>query len=569
MQAADRHGAGISLLAALALALGMVLALAVSAPISQAAPRTAMDPAGSVSGVVTNGTDNGAAVADQQVTLRAIVLDRPRDAGTTTTDAQGHYAFGNLDTSGETTYEVYTRYQGGFFITAPVSFGGSTAAAQTANLTIYDTTSDMSALRVSSLTLLISPVNKDKGLIPVGVFYTFANTGTRAIAGSLTAPASGSMPQGILRFALPATASDLTLGAGFADAQTVQISTGFAATATILPGTSSFAFAYNLPYTGTNAALPLSALYPTDRVTVLAPPAYHITAPGFATDTPISANGQQFQQLHVDNLAVGASKQVALAALPEAGVDPDLRFGQVLPIAAGLAALLALLLWLFTLRGNLGALARLAGRSPGDRRGTRQAPAQARAQARNAERQRLLEALLDLDERPAAGVIGAAAYERRRAELRAELRALLAAGALIRRQGEAGLATTPARQEGGRGVTGNAEHAEVAEGRGEGEQKRFTTEETEGSEGTEESVEGEQRAAAEGAENAEDRGAESNFVGARRVQTDPPDEGADSVGASGGRPPAGAAMRPATGSSASRSVRARRSRSRATAVGGR
>ncbi|HEX6796775.1 MAG TPA: hypothetical protein VF116_03555 [Ktedonobacterales bacterium] len=565
MRAGDRRGASISLLAALALALGLVIALAVSAPMSHAAPRAATDPAGSINGIVTNGTHNGAPAAGQQVTLRAIVLDRPHDAGTITTDAQGRFAFGNLDTSGETTYEVYTRHQGGFFISAPVSFGGSAAASQTANLAIYDTTSDMSALRVSSLALLISPVNKDKGLIPVGAFYTFANTGTRAITGSLTAPASGSMPQGILRFALPTSASDLTLGAGFADAQTVQISTGFAATATILPGTSSFAFAYNLPYTGTSATLPVSTLYPTDRVTVLAPSAYRLTAPGFATDTPITANGQQFQQLHVDNLATGAAKQVTLGALPEAGVDPDLRFGQVVPIAAVLTGLLALLLWLFSLRGNLGALARLAGRSPGARRVTRQAQAKARAEARNASRQRLLEALLDLDERHTAGAIGDAVYERRRAALRGELRALLAAGALTPRP------PLPARRGGGRQVT---EHAEGAEARGErGAREKSTTEATE---------ETEERAEAIPAEGVEDRSVESVSVRAHGAHPDQlnadgdpegasggrPPGNADSVGASGGRPPAATTKHQPAGAPA-RSVRARRSRSRATAGGGR
>ncbi len=500
----------------------LLLAVTVTAPTSHAAPRASMDPAGSISGVVANGTHSGAPVAGQQVTLRAMVLSRaPKDAGSVTTDAQGRFAFGGLDTSGETTYEIYTRYQGGFFVTAPVSFGGSAAAAQTANLTIYDTTTDMSALRVSNLTVLVSAVNKAKGLIPVGAFYTFDNTGSRAIAGSLTPPAGGGMPQGMLRFALPASATNLTLGAGFGDAQTAQIATGFAATATIPPGLASFAFAFDLPYTRTAATLPLSALYPTARVTVLAPPAYRVTAPGFVADAPISANGQQFQQLHADNVGARVSQQVALAALPEAGVDPDVTFGQVLAIGAVLALLLALLLALFAGRGDLGALRQLA------RRPARRQSARAAVQARNATRQRLLEALLDLDERHAAGAIGDGAYDRRRAELRTELRALLAAEGL-----------TSQRREG----TSTAEDAENHRGRREG--KKSTTEASEETE--------------EGAEigKAEDRGrhiAEEDTI--------------DPVEAHGVRPAAAAAARHPSAGSKVRSVRARRSR--ATAGGGR
>ena len=516
----------------------LLLALAVATPLSHAAAHGTTDSAGSISGVVASGTHNGTLIGGQQVTLRAIVLSHaPKDVGTATTDAQGRFTFAGLDTSGETTYEVYTHYQGGFFVTAPVSFGGSAVATQTANLTIYDTTTDMSALSVSNLTVLVSTVNKAKGLIPVGVFYTFDNTGTRAIAGSLTPSVGGGMPQGLLRFALPASAANLTLGAGFGDAQTAQIDTGFAAAATIPPGLASFAFAFDLPYTGTSATLPLSALYPTARVTVLAPPAYRIIAPGFATDTPISANGQQFQQLHADNLAAGASKKVALAALPEAGVDPDLRFGQVLAIGAVLALLLALLLALFAIRGDLGALRRLAGRDT-----SRQSSARATTQARNVTRQRLLEALLELDERHTSGAIGGHAYERRRAELRAELRPLLAASTFAPGRG---------------GVVTNS--AEDAENRRERRVRVKETSTTEVMEATEEKAEGGTTQSGRG------RREESNSAGAQGVH-----QGVaaadDGVVPHGTRPAAAAARRPAA-VAPGRSLRARRSRT--TAGGGR
>jgi hypothetical protein len=443
----------------LALTLALLLAFAPTAPRSHADAFVKADAAGSIRGVVANGSQGKAPVAGQQVTLRAITLNRPHDAGTATTDAQGHFAFSGLDTTGETTYEVYTRYQGGFFITAPVTYGGSAAAAQSMTLTIYDTTTDMTALRAANVTVLISPVNKAKGLIPIGMFYTFDNQGTRAIAGSLTPPAGGGMPQGVLRFALPASATNLTLGAGFADAQTAQVSTGFAVTATIPPGLASFAFAFDLPYTGTAATLPLSAQYPTAQVTVLAPPAYHVQAPGFAPGAPISANGQQYQQFQSGPLATGAAPRISLAALPEAGVDPDLRFSQLLPIAAVLALLLALLLALFIARGNLSALRKVVGWSRARQRGSRRASAHAvEAHSRALKRQQLLEALLDLDEQHTQGAIPDAAYARQRDIVRAELRALLAAQApapqpaLPARRGEnqgtAGFATDPTERDG-------------------------------------------------------------------------------------------------------------------------
>ncbi|MFI5271626.1 MAG: hypothetical protein ACHQ4H_01165 [Ktedonobacterales bacterium] len=421
------------LLLAPLLALGAVASLAVASPTAHAASRIAAHPrdTGALSGVVANGTHGNAPTAGLPVTLRAIVLDKPHDAGTTATDAQGRYAFGGLDTSGMTTYEVYAHFAGGFFITAPVTF--ASGATQHAALTVFDTTSSDANVRVSSMTVLLSPVNKDQGLLPVGEFFTFVNGGATAMVGNL-APAGGAMPAGLLRFALPADATNLTLGAGFADAPTAQIGTGFAAAATVPPGTSSFAFAFESTYTGTSATLTLNPQYASGQVVVLAPAGYRVSAPGFASKPQVQANGQQLQVFEADGMRAGATPTFTLRALPEAGVDPDLHFGQVLIVGLGLALLLAVLLWLFVTRGALPGSRRMAAATSRRRRAAAGASGTHSAE----ERARLLKALLGLDDLRASGALPAAAYQRQRATLRDALRVVLAAELAERAEGAEG-----------------------------------------------------------------------------------------------------------------------------------
>lgn len=382
---------------------------------------------GTMSGTVLNGSRNNAPVAGQTVTLEVYTSHtQTQSAGTATTDAQGHFSFAGLDTSGSSVYQLDVRYDNGDFTTAPLSFDSGAVQPQT--ITVYDTTTDPSALSVTNTTMLFSSPDTKMGLIPVGVFVTFKNSSHLAFAPP-SAPASGGNPMSLLRFALPSGAQDLTLGAGFTGVQVVQVDKGFAALATVPPGTTQFAYAYRLPYTSSEDSFQFKAVYPTAAVTLLVPTDTFVDDGDYAAKPPVQALGQQYQLLEADNVQAGEVLKMRLWNLPVPGEQPDFDLRMLQIFGTALALLLALLVALYLKRGSLAVALRLVPASalakPERTRG---------GQEREAERKRLLKLLLALEKQHGSGQLGDAEYQRRRDNMRRKLKALLAES----------IATTPA-----------------------------------------------------------------------------------------------------------------------------
>ena len=409
-------GWGASLLFIVGLMLSVAFAHA-----AQAAGIVAADTAGSVSGVVVNGTHGNALVANQGVTLQAVVRGKAQDVASTTSDGAGHFSFSGLDATGETTYAIYSTFQGGVFPSAAIAFDAG--SAQKVTLTVYDVTTSDAALRIGVANVLINSQTESntlKGLVPVGEFLTFVNSGNTAYVGSV-APANGK-PMNLLRFSLPNGATNLALGAGFAGVQVAQVGTGFGAQATVPPGKSQFAFAYDVAYSGTDYTFQYKAEYPTDRVAVLVVPSIGVDARDFTADGPISAGGVQYQTLHRDALKHDERASFGLTRLPLPGEDPIIDLPHLAVVGTLLALLLALALGLYLRRGDLAVAVGLI--SPAARISPARA-AKATLAEHEAERKRLLRALLALDTRHDAGTLSDAEYQRQRDETRTSLRALL------------------------------------------------------------------------------------------------------------------------------------------------
>ena len=402
-----------------ATALVLLLCLfAASAPSAFAHAWQRVDTSGSITGTLVNGTHTNAAVGGASVTLQAVVLTKASDVATATTDVQGRFHFAGLDTSGATTYAVYTHYQGGLFTAPAVRF--DSGPSQTTTLTVYDVTASDAALHVVNATILVSKPNQAKGLLPIGEFVTFENRGTTAYVGT-TAPANG-LPMNLLRFSLPDGATNLTLGAGFANTQVIQVATGFGAAATLPPGQSAFAFAFDLPYGGTATSFTVKTEYPSDHVVVLLQPNVRVSPRDFTAMPAITASGQRYQVLA--HSPVPASTQLAfgVSGLPLPGEDPDLDFQLLALLGAALLLALGGLVWMYLRRGALMVPRPIATLGAAKRGQTRSVP------SGRGEQQRLLTTLLEIETLHDAGTIDDATFERRRAAVRTPLRALMIAG---------------------------------------------------------------------------------------------------------------------------------------------
>ncbi len=373
---------------------------------------------GVLTGTVVNGSHNNQPVGGQAVTLQAYVSHATlQNIAHVTSDARGGFTFTGLDGSGATTYVVSVPYQGGLFSSNAITLNNGSASE---TLSVYDTTTDAAGLSISLVTVLLSEPVTQTGMVPVGEFLTFENSGTRAYVAN--AAAQGGQPTGMLRFALPTGSANVSLGAGFTGAQTISVSTGFAATGTLPPGKTQVAFAFQVPYSSTDFVFPYKAEYPTAQIAVLVPMDMQVEVRDFVSQQPVDALGQRYHLLTKDTVATGSTVSLRIWGLPEPGERPNLDFRQLLAVGGGLALLLALLLALFMRRGSLalvlGLVPSAALRS--------QAAATQGATSGEAVRTRLLTSLLELENAHAAGGMRESEFLQRKAALRAELRAVLA-----------------------------------------------------------------------------------------------------------------------------------------------
>jgi len=190
---------------------------------------------GTLAGTVVDGSRGLRPVPDLVVTLQLLSGAQTQTLGSTSTDSNGKFYFSNLDPATDVSYSVTANYEKGTFASPVVSFGSG--FAQSVTLTVYDVTSSDAAIHVVSETVLLGTAHQAKGVIPGGEFVVIQNQGTRAYVGSLTS--TGAMPVNLLRFSTPSGATNVTLGAGFNNAQIVQVATGFGVIVTVPPGEST------------------------------------------------------------------------------------------------------------------------------------------------------------------------------------------------------------------------------------------------------------------------------------------------------------------------------------------
>src|SRR5262249_3593481 len=224
--------------------LCLVLLLACGVPAARA--RHVAPQAESISGIVLNSTHAGAPVAGQRVTLQHVANNQSTPLASTTTGDDGRFTFAQLTPDPGAGYLVSALFQGGTFATSQIA--AEQLGAQPLTLHVFDTTTSDAGIQVGLATLVIGEPKQRIGLISVAQSVTLFNTGRTAYVSTLTPTSAG--PMNVLRFALPAGATNLVLGAGFAADQVTQVATGLGVAATLPPGKTEFAFAYDLPYAG-------------------------------------------------------------------------------------------------------------------------------------------------------------------------------------------------------------------------------------------------------------------------------------------------------------------------------
>jgi type 1 fimbria pilin len=392
----------VSRLLAVALALGaLVIAGVAGAPTARAAGT------GRIDGNLVDGTTGGTPLAGQTITLMHQAGSALSQAGTTLTDAHGDFHFTGLGTDASDLYAATVTFQGAPYSTDVLV--PSDNAPTRVTLLAYEATSSDAQIGIGPVAVQLQSPDVAMGQIHVAELVTVVNAGQRTFVGSSN-PANGK-PMNLLRFALPAGATNIVPRSGFENAQVIQVDRGFATTATVPPGQTQFSFTFSFPYDGTRAVFSYKAIYPTARVLVVAPRSLHMLAPGLhATAAPSGSGSIQVWQSQA--VPAGESVSVGLTDLPVPGERPNLS-PVALDVLGAVLALLALAALGYALRRGTGLAPARVGAAAGGESLTAALDGPAPAS--------LVRALAKLDQDRAAGTLEEAPYQVQRAALKAEI----------------------------------------------------------------------------------------------------------------------------------------------------
>ncbi len=383
---------------------------------------------GRIFGQLLDGTHKNAPVARQSVTLQMAQGNTATDLASVTTDARGSYGFANLSIDKTISYALYIRYQGAQYNSALITL--NTKPVQQVNLTVYQATTSTANMAIVRATVLLHKPDAKKGIIPVSELVIFRNLDLRTYVGSLDA--SHGKPNA-LRFSLPHTARNASLGKGFDGYKAIQVDRGFATDAAVPPGDSQFAFTFDMPYTTSSYDFDYTVVYPTVQLALLIPPEIHATSDTLKGQGPVGTNQDTYNLLQANALLANKQVHIQLDGLP--AITRATNPTTLNPTASWLIVVLLIMAailfgtW-FLYRSAHRPAARKKGAQQKQQRQHRQqqgknvnVPAKTDKTADN--EQVLLQELLDLDKALEAGKITKAVYQERRAKTKARLRDLM------------------------------------------------------------------------------------------------------------------------------------------------
>ncbi|MCB0055261.1 MAG: c-type cytochrome, partial [Caldilinea sp.] len=213
--------------------------------------------AGVIDGQIVQGTAGADPLAPQEVSLMAYMSFTPVATFTTTTSADGGFAFEELSTDPGIVYFLGTRYGGISYGTDLISLS-EISPTLTLEIPVYETSSDDSGIRLTRVNWL---VDHAPGQLRVRQIIGVANDLDTTVTGHLV---DGSDAPVTLALPVPANATDVEFQDGALGGRYQQAGDVIYDTTPIRPGQQSrqVLVGYTLPYTGSASALVADFAYP-------------------------------------------------------------------------------------------------------------------------------------------------------------------------------------------------------------------------------------------------------------------------------------------------------------------
>ena len=241
--------------------LAMVAAFVLTSALSAAA-------AGTVSGIVSNGTTNKPVRGIEVILLQLQGGMQP--VATTKTDAAGHFSI-TSDALGSGPMLLRVPYKGVLYH-QPITPGTTTA-----NVTIYEPTTDTHSFTVATRAIVLQPKGSD---LLIGEEYRIEN--------QTHPPVAYYLKDGTFKFQLPDGGQLSQVSAWGATGMPViqgTIDKGNGVEAVdwpFRPGDNGVRISYQVPYASNQTTIRTASLYNVQRVLLVAPPGLQVSSAGFS-----------------------------------------------------------------------------------------------------------------------------------------------------------------------------------------------------------------------------------------------------------------------------------------------
>jgi uncharacterized membrane protein len=345
-----------------------------------------------VAGAVSNGTAGADIPEDFQISLLGL-----RDGGfvdqqiTTVSQDDRLFEFTNLMQDEDIQYRLAWEYNG----VMDQIFLVDEIAPQNLPIVIYETTDSLENIRVSAHATIIPTVVGSNRLMGVLDLVTLRNDGDRTFVPDPSNPNFTGLD--MLRFSLPRGYEELAVDSVLPQGQLLEIDTGFAMTNPIPPGEHEILYSYAVNYSGTKLEFTRTLAFGVDELRVLIPPEFgNVVAEGLEPTKTTELGETVYKEFSGTGYEPGFKMNFTIVDLPQPGLFKRMNesipggntvvFGLPVVIAIVMAGLVIYVLTLSRRRGLMLAV------SP-------------------SERMKILQQIVEVDERLDKGEIDANEHE--------------------------------------------------------------------------------------------------------------------------------------------------------------
>ncbi|MCH7706437.1 MAG: hypothetical protein IIB33_05255, partial [Chloroflexi bacterium] len=263
-----------------------------------------------VSGRVSNGTAGFDTSEGIQVTLWVFSADADSEPRSVGLDAAGAFLFQGVPADGVSGYIVALTYQEVGY-TAPLTPEDDLTDI---NITIYEATTSLEVVSLVGNTIIVLGADPASRTVSVMEIAQVSNTSDRAFMANLEAGG----PMNLLRFPLPANATNLDVQAELPEGQSLQVDRGFALSNPVPPGEYGVVFTYVVPYDGSELDLSRTLLRGAGTLRLLVPTTVATIHSEALTDGGEVTIGSTVHRMYeAREMAPGSEIDMVLRGLPQ------------------------------------------------------------------------------------------------------------------------------------------------------------------------------------------------------------------------------------------------------------